>query len=278
MKSGLVACALAMISLKEKGLPEKGEVTLLATVGEEAGAVGAHQLTKKGYAEQLDALIVAEPTQNHIKIAHKGALWPQITTYGKTAHGSMPDMGTNAVTHMNEIIHRLSGDTFELKYKEDEMLGGPTYSINVIEGGSNTNVVPDQCFVNMDIRTVPSQDHKQIIKQIEQVIQSVKEKYPDLKTDIRILNDQTPVKTSSEDPFVKLVQNTVESLGGPTTLGGMTGYTDSSQFTHADKTFPIIVLGPGDTSVAHQPDEYVEVAEYLNSIQLYEEIARNFLT
>lgn len=198
MKSGLVACALAMISLKEKGLPEKGEVTLLATVGEEAGAVGAHQLTKKGYAEQLDALIVAEPTQNHIKIAHKGALWPQITTYGKTAHGSMPDMGTNAVTHMNEIIHRLSGDTFELKYKEDEMLGGPTYSINVIEGGSNTNVVPDQCFVNMDIRTVPSQDHKQIIKQIEQVIQSVKEKYPDLKTDIRILNDQTSVKTSSE--------------------------------------------------------------------------------
>lgn len=278
MKSGLVACALAMISLKEKGLPEKGEVTLLATVGEEAGAVGAHQLTKKGYAEQLDALIVAEPTQNHIKIAHKGALWPQITTYGKTAHGSMPDMGTNAVTHMNEIIHRLSGDTFELKYKEDEMLGGPTYSINVIEGGSNTNVVPDQCFVNMDIRTVPSQDHKQIIKQIEQVIQSVKEKYPDLKTDIRILNDQTSVKTSSEDPFVKLVQNTVEFLGGTTTLGGMTGYTDSSQFAHAAKTFPIIVLGPGDTSVAHQPDEYVEVAEYFNSIQLYEEIAKNFLT
>ncbi|WP_010529158.1 ArgE/DapE family deacylase [Lentibacillus jeotgali] len=277
MKSGLVACALAMVSLKEEGLPKKGEVTLLATVGEEAGAVGARQLTEKGYAEPLDALIVAEPTQNHIKIAHKGALWPQIVTYGKTAHGSMPDMGTNAVAHMNEVIHRMSGKEFELQYEEDDLLGGSTYSINVIKGGSNTNVVPDQCFTNIDIRTVPSQDHKQIIKQIKQVITSAEEKYPDLTADIRLLNDQTPMKTPADDPFVKLVQDTVKPLGIPTTLGGMTGYTDSSQFTHANEVFPVIVLGPGDTSVAHQPDEYVEVDKYLTSITLYKEIGKKFL-
>ncbi|QKY68419.1 ArgE/DapE family deacylase [Lentibacillus sp. CBA3610] len=277
MKSGLVACVLAMISLKEEGLPKKGEVTLLATVGEEAGAVGARQLTEKDYAEPLDSLIVAEPTQNQIKIAHKGALWPQIITYGKTAHGSMPDKGTNAVAHMNEIIHRISGEEFELNYEEDDLLGGATYSINVIKGGSNTNVVPDRCFVNIDIRTVPSQDHKQITEQIEQVIQSATEKYPELKADIRILNDQNPVKTSSEDPFVKLVQDTVESLDGQATLEGMTGYTDSSQFTQANKTFPVIVLGPGDTSVAHQPDEYVEVDEFFNSIQLYKQITKKYL-
>ncbi|WP_164669368.1 ArgE/DapE family deacylase [Virgibacillus doumboii] len=277
MKSGLVACAIAMISLKEEGFPKKGEITLLATVGEEAGAVGARQLTEKGYANRLDALIVAEPTQNHIKIAHKGALWPQIITYGKTAHGSMPDKGVNAIVHMNEIIHKMLDEEFELKYEEDDLLGGATYSIDVIKGGSNTNVVPDQCFTNIDIRTVPSQNHQQITKQIEQVIKSAKEKYPDLKADIRILNDQTPVKTSSEDPFVELVQDTAKSLGAPTKLGGITGYTDSSQFTHADKQFPVIVLGPGDTSVAHQPDEYVEVDEYMNSINLYKKIAKKFL-
>ncbi len=169
-------------------------------------------------------------------------------------------------------------DVGRVTYEEDDLLGGSTFSINVFNGGSNTNVVPDQCFVNIDIRTVPSQDHKQIIDQIDQIIQSAKGTYPDLKSEIRILNDQTPVKTSSEDPFVKLVQDTAESSGGSTTLGGITGYTDSSQFTHADKEFPVIVLGPGDTSVAHQPDEYVEVDEYLNSIQLYKEIAKKFLT
>lgn len=276
MKSGLVACALAIVSLKEEGLPQKGEVTLLATVGEEAGAVGSRQLTEKGYADSLDALIIAEPTRNQIKIAHKGSLWPQIVTFGKTAHGSMPDEGVNAIVHMNEIIHQMLGEAFELKYEEDELLGGATYSIDVIKGGSNTNVVPDQCFVNIDMRTVPSQDHQQIIHQMKQVIQTVKKKYPNLKAEIRILNDQPPVKTSSDDSFVKLVQNVVK-VNGSTELGGITAYTDGSQLQYAKKEFPIVVLGPGETSTAHQPDEYVVVDKYLNSIYLYKEIAKQFL-
>ncbi|MFC7393451.1 ArgE/DapE family deacylase [Scopulibacillus cellulosilyticus] len=277
MKSGLVACVLAMISLKEEGLPLNGEITLLATVGEEAGAVGAKQLVDRGYADHLDALIIAEPTQNQIKIAHKGALWPQITTYGKTAHGSMPDVGINAIVHMNEIIHQILSEQFKLDYEEDELLGSPTYSIDVIRGGSNTNVVPDQCSTNIDIRTVPSQNHQKIIKQLEQVIDTTKNKYPDLKADIRILNDQPPMRTPGDSPFVKLVQEAVKSIYGSAELGGMTGYTDGSQFMQSNNHFPIIVLGPGDTSVAHQPDEYVEVEEYLNSIKLYKDIAKKFL-
>lgn len=277
MKGGLVACALAIASLKKAGLPKKGEVIFLATVGEEAGAVGAKQLTERGYADALDALIVAEPTQNQIKIAHKGVLWPQIITYGKAAHGSIPDKGINAVVHMHEIIRRLLSDAFALSYEHDALLGGATLSINTIKGGTNTNVVPDQCVANIDVRTVPSQDHEQIIAQMRQVIHAAREKYPDLKADIRILNDQNPVKTASDDPFVQLVQNVAQSLKSPTKLGGLTGYTDGSQFVHADKAFPIIVLGPGDTLIAHQPDEYVEVAEFLHSIQLYQEIAKQFL-
>ncbi|WKA59803.1 M20 family metallopeptidase [Planococcus shenhongbingii] len=277
MKSGLAACVLAMVSLKKEGLPKKGSITLLATVGEEAGAVGAKQLTALGYADPLDALIVAEPTRNQIKIAHKGALWPQIITYGKTAHGSMPDMGTNAVIHMNEIIHKLLGEEFKMQFEEDDLLGGATFSVNVISGGSNTNVVPDRCMVNIDIRTVPSQNHQQIIGQIEQIIQSANLRYPDLKADIRILNDQPSLRNSREDPFVQVVQDAVKAKGGTTALGGMTGYTDGSQFSQASKKFPIIVLGPGDTKLAHQPDEYVEVDEYLSSIQLYKDIAKKFL-
>ncbi|HLS07520.1 ArgE/DapE family deacylase [Lentibacillus sp.] len=277
MKSGLVACAMAMVSLKEEGLPLSGEINLLATIGEETGAVGSRQLTEKGYADQLDALIIAEPTKNKIKISHKGALWPQIITYGKTAHGSMPDSGINAVAHMNEIIHQILGESFELTYEKDELLGAPTYSVDVIKGGSNTNVVPDQCFANIDIRTVPSQDHQQIIEQIEQIIENTKKKYPDLKADIHRLNDQSPVKTSSEDPFVQLVQDVVKASDGSAELGGVTAYTDGSQFIHANNKFPIVVLGPGETSTAHQPDEYVEVDKYLDSINLYKEIAKKFL-
>jgi succinyl-diaminopimelate desuccinylase len=189
----------------------------------------------------------------------------------------MPDSGINAVAHMNEIIHQILGESFELTYEKDELLGAPTYSVDVIKGGSNTNVVPDQCFANIDIRTVPSQDHQQIIEQIEQIIENTKKKYPDLKADIHRLNDQSPVKTSSEDPFVQLVQDVVKASDGSAELGGVTAYTDGSQFIHANNKFPIVVLGPGETSTAHQPDEYVEVDKYLDSINLYKEIAKKFL-
>ncbi|MFD1707717.1 ArgE/DapE family deacylase [Siminovitchia sediminis] len=278
MKSGLAACALSMVSLKEQGFPKRGEIILLATVGEEAGAVGARQLTEKGYADHLDALIIAEPTNNQIKIAHKGALWPQIVTYGKTSHGSMPEVGVNAVVHMNEIIQRILDNPFHFEDEEDPLLGRPSFSVNVIQGGSNTNVVPDQCSANIDIRTIPSLDHQQIIQQIEQVIERTKEKYPELKAKVRILNDQAPVKTSGDDPFVKLVQSVVKAADGPIELGGMTGYTDGSQFVSAKKKFPIIILGPGETSLAHQPDEFVEIDKYLNTVHLYQEIAKKFLT
>ncbi len=178
---------------------------------------------------------------------------------------------------MNEIIHQLLGENFKLQYEEDSKLGGPTFSINVIQGGANTNVVPDRCSANIDIRTVPSQDHNQIIGQIEGVIENVKQQYPDLKSEIRILNDQSSMTTSDDDPFVKTVQVAVGSMGGSTKLGGITGYTDSSQFVQADKDFPVVVLGPGVTAQAHQPDEHVDIDKYLECIEIYKAIAKNYL-
>ena len=58
MKSGLAAMVIAMIELKESGKPFNGTVKLLATVGEEVGELGGEQLTKAGYVDDLDALII----------------------------------------------------------------------------------------------------------------------------------------------------------------------------------------------------------------------------
>ena len=75
-----------------------------------------------------------------------------------------------------------------------------------------------------------------MIQEIEQVIESAKGRHPDLRAEIKILNDQNPVKTQEDDPFVRLVQEVVKEAGGAEELGGMTGYTDSAQFALAKKT------------------------------------------
>lgn len=278
MKSGLMAFVLAMMSLKEEDVPLEGSIKLLATIGEETGAIGAGQLTEKGYADDLDALIVGEPSNNEIVTSHKGALWLEITTYGKTAHGSSPDLGVNAVEHMNEIINQIQSDNFKLPYEYDELLKEPTFSVNAIEGGSSMNVVPDYCSMKLDIRTLPSQNHQEILENVHEMVELSKVRYPNMEAEVKVAADLEPVKTNIDDPFVDLTLKASESVSGPREAPkGFTGITDACAFKEAKKDFPIIVMGPGDIRLAHQPNEYVEIEEYLNSIETYKEVAKRFL-
>jgi succinyl-diaminopimelate desuccinylase len=278
MKSGLMSCVMAMIALKEENIQLNGDIKLLASVGEEAGAIGAKQLVEEGYANDLDALIIAEPSDSEIVVRHKGALWTQINCYGKTAHGSRPQHGINALLHIHEIISGILSDDFQLKYETDSLLGEPTYSINVIKGGSNTNVVPDQCSVNIDFRTVPSQNHSEILDQLNKVIEKTKKKHPDLNAEINILNDLAPLRTPKDNPFVQLVQEVCqEAFGEKKEPQGMSGYTDGSQFMNAANDFPIIIWSTIDGETAHQPDEHVEIQKYLRGIDLFKSIAQKYL-
>ncbi len=83
MKSGLVAMVLAMIELKEKEVPLNGAVKFLGTVGEEVGELGAGQLTEKGYADDLSALVIGEPTNYNLMYAHMGSINYSVVSHGK---------------------------------------------------------------------------------------------------------------------------------------------------------------------------------------------------
>ncbi|QDI91753.1 M20 family peptidase [Salicibibacter halophilus] len=278
MKSGLMACVMAMIQLKEAGIKLAGDVKLLATVGEEAGAVGAKQLVEEAYADDLDAMIIAEPTGSNIVVTHKGALWVAITCYGKTAHGSRPHKGVNALVHMNEIMNALLSERFQMPFSRDALLGEPTSSMNVISAGGNTNVVPDSCTLKLDIRSVPSQNHNDIVADIQNVIDEVKENLPDLQAEICVENDLPPMQTAPDHAFVDFLLDFYESeTGERKTPRGMSGYTDGSQFMKNKEGFPIVIWSGIQGSTAHQPNEYVDIAEYLRTIDLFKAVTQKYL-
>lgn len=122
MKSGVAALVATILRLKAKGLPFAGKVKLLLSVGEETSALGAGQLTTEGYANDLDAMLIAESTSNNIFHAHKGAFWLRFTTFGQTAHGSMPQAGVNAVEHMLKLLTTFN-ETFDFSKSKDDLLG-----------------------------------------------------------------------------------------------------------------------------------------------------------
>ncbi|MCL1631540.1 ArgE/DapE family deacylase [Sporolactobacillus sp. CPB3-1] len=278
MKSGLAAMIAAMIQLKEEKVPLKGTLKFIATVGEETSSIGAEQLVGSGYANDFDAVVIGEPTGNELSIAEKGALWVRLTTYGKTGHGSTPDCGINANEHMIALLSRFQSD-FSFVYEADDLLSEPTSSIDVLRGGSGTNVIPDKCTVEIDMRTLPSQNHEEILASVQSLIDGLKQDIPELRVKVEVINDMLPVKTPKDDPFVQQLVRVIEDVRKKKIEPyGFSGYTDGAFFAQTGRIFPITVVGPGSPQVAHQPNEYIERAPFFDSIQIYKRIAAEFLS
>src|SRR5690606_12102087 len=97
MKSGVAAIVTAALTQAER-LRDSPGVLLVLTAGEETGCRGARHLIRSGHhLERVGALLVAEPTNNRVLLGHKGALWLRLALRGKSAHGSMPEQGENAL-------------------------------------------------------------------------------------------------------------------------------------------------------------------------------------
>ena len=275
MKGGLAAMLVAVKAIKESGAELKGDFLYTATAGEETDSIGAVKFVNDGGLDEVGAIIIGEPSSGKINIAEKGAFWVEITTYGKTAHGAFPNEGINAVVHMNAFISEIL--SYRFKYEENPVVGHPTMNISTIKGGVKTNVVPDRCSITIDMRTVPGMDHNEIIKDFERLILKLSEEIEGFKADIRILNNRAAVETKRTHPFIKLAQGTFkEVFGVDTEPQGVNFYTDASIFLPA-KSVPCIFFGPGESSMAHQPNEYITVESFRQTVQYYIKLIENYL-
>ena len=267
MKGGLAALMVAAKTLSEVGLPLQGDLILAATAGEETDSLGGTSIATRPNLGPVQAVVIPEPSYNNIYVAEKGALWLELTTRGKTAHGSMPEMGQNAIMMMLTFVNELV--KMNVPYEEHPLLGGFTQSINTMTGGVKTNVVPDSCVATVDMRTVPGQDHQAIVKQVEDLIARLNDRMPDFKASVRIANDRIPIETSPQEPVVQSFADVVAEVTGHRPVPkGVRYYTDAAAFVPALKT-PMIICGPGDAKLAHQPDEYVEVSKLIEAAKIY---------
>ncbi|WP_425806529.1 M20 family metallopeptidase [Desulfitobacterium sp. Sab5] len=275
MKSGLAALVVAAGLIAQAGVPLKGDLLITGTAGEEADSLGAKDLLTRGYLQNIGAAIIGEPSLLKLFAATKGALWLEFTTVGKTAHGSMPECGANAVLMMNAIINKLVHYSFQ--YSPHPLLGEPSMNIATIQGGVKTNVVPDSCKLTVDIRTVPGQDHSQIINDIQKILDELEQTNPDFKASFTVLNNRAPVETNPEAEIIQMsIQEAKTTLGIELKPCGVKYYTDASVFVPA-LDIPVLILGPGDETMAHQPNEYVEIKDYIAAIKLYVAVILRYL-
>ena len=274
MKAGLAAMLVAMAALARRGWRPAGDVLLVGTVGEEVDCLGARHLRDSGGLDGVGWIVIGEPTNLDVVPAHRGALWLELVARGKTAHGSMPQLGVNAILHLAELLRWLGERRFP--YLAHPLLAPPSINVGTIAGGVKTNVVPDRCVATVDLRTVPGQDHAALLQEVRDLAAELVSTAPGLEIDVRVTNDMPPVETPSDHPLVETVRTAVgEAFGAAPAVRGATYYTDGSVWT--DRGIPIVIFGPGDDRLAHQPDERVPVEQLGRAVRGYMAVLERLL-
>lgn len=267
MKGGIAAQVMAAVLAKRAGIQLAGDLIVAATCGEEVDNLGAHTLKNAGGLNHVGAIVVGEPSNNEIFIAEKGALWLEITTFGRTAHGSMPHLGINAIWKMHTFMDKMKG--FKPSNDQHPLLGEATFSLNTMNGGFKTNVVPDRCTTTWDGRTIPGKSHADIVAAVQDQLTQLQNTDPEFKGEVKVIKDLPSVDTPSNHSLVKLAQQLGQELWGrELTPGGVNYYTDAAVLVPG-LNLPFIIFGPGEPGLAHQPNEYVDVEKLVAATAFY---------
>lgn len=276
MKAGLAVNLLTVKAMMNSGVEYTGKMRLGIVCDEEDLMLGIQDYIRRGHADGVDACLVSEPEENQLCLSMKGALRAIVNVKGKMAHGAMPLTGINTSVRMARII--LAFDAFEKKeierWGEDPFLGWPSITFTVVQTpppGEPTqlNVMPSESVAYLDIRTIPCQSHEGIKSQLQEILDQLAENDPDFHAHIRFIADKPVVTMEKEEPIVMVAAQAYRDITGKDPVyNGVPGATDGT-FLRALKGIPCLVNGPGPRHLPHQTDEYVEIDELFESLQIY---------
>ncbi len=267
MKGGVAAIVVAAERIAGLGRGRAG-LEIVLTAAEETGCLGALSLARAdGALGRAGAMLVAEPTTNEPCVAHKGVVWLDLVAEGRTAHGSMPHLGENAIHKLARAITRLDGFRFDTE--PHDLLGEPTLNVGTVSGGININSVPDRASAGLDVRTVPGLTADAVVAQIAAAAGD------EVRVDTRLALDA--VDSDPADQWVASVLEVMSPLAGTDgTPRGLAYFTDASALAPAYGTPPTVICGPGDADQAHRTDESCSVAALEAAAEGFFEVARRW--
>lgn len=282
-KGNVAAAIFAAKAVKDSGQNFKGNILLCIPCDEEGMMIGIKDFIRRGWADHVDAAVICEPEENHICIFQKGAMRAEVRVYGKQSHGAMPLTGINPNWRLARLICELE----KLEQAEKDRLGcheflkwpsiTPTIIQSPTKGEAQINVVPGEAYMTLDIRTVPGQNHNELMQKILGIYDKLGKEDPDFKATLTIIEERPWTGTSMDAPVTKAVYKAVEQVTGKEPVWqGVPGATDGT-FLHALKGIPVIVIGAGDTYIPHHADEYVDIPELIETAKIYALTAMYFL-
>lgn len=260
-KGGLAAALHALELLAAVPRLRRAEVQLLGAIDEEVAYRGVLHHLAQGHV--ADAAIVIEPTSLAPVIATKGCLRVRLRTRGRSAHTSEPQLGRNAIVAMVATVgaleHWMQGRT-----DTHPRCGPPTLTVSRIGGGTQINIVPDDCWIEVDYRTLPTEDPDDVLAALAALLE---EQAPAARIDEVLITDRG-LDTSPDAAIARVAAAACAEVAGADALIGVPYGSDASKLS-ALAGIPSIVLGPGDIAQAHADDEWVDLDEVVAAAEIY---------
>lgn len=267
MKGGLAACLVAIAAFRAVVPNHRGQVMFIACVDEEVGGGnGMGFLVEAGHV-RADAVINAEQTGLEIKTAYKGNCWLRVAVHGRTAHGSTPERGVNAIEKAATVIGALYAHG--VTSTPHPVLGSGTFNVGTIAGGEAKNVVPARCEFTVDARLVPGQTAEGVLQEVRAIIAGCMAADPDLVADAAFDGRQTsPIALAASEPLVQALMSAGEvALGERPRTGGFISAGDMWHFL--SRGVPAVMCGPGHLEDIHRANEFATCAELVGAAKLY---------
>ena len=293
IKGGMACILAAAARLADERPAGRPTVIIGCTVNEEYGVVGASLLPRLWQTDRTliprapDAIIVAEPTELNVVVAHKGTVRWRLVTHGRAAHSSQPERGDNAIYRMAPVVTALEqyARTVVPKLGEHPLVGHPTLSVGMISGGLSVNTVPDRCVIEIDRRLLPgespsgAQEHAKthLATALGGAAGTVGPTHPagGWEHEAPYIAFGGLPDTNNRRVAAQLSE-TIRATGGPGGLVGVPYGTDACAFAAAG--IPTVVFGPGSIEQAHTADEWVAVDQLHAATEILYRFARQFRT
>lgn len=275
MKGGVAGAIAALEAVRRVAPDLPGRVRLGIVVDEEAMMIGIKGFIEAGWADDVDGAIVCEPEENELCLFQKGAMRLHVRVTGVMSHGAMPYAGVNPVRALARFAVRLE----ELETEEQRRLGEhrylglpwltPTVVRAPVQGEAQFNVMPERAYLAVDVRTVPGQDHGELLARIEAIAAEEAARHDRLRVEVECFESRPWTETPPDDPLVAALEAAYPgTIGGPPRYGGVPGATDGT-FLRASAGVPIVTVGPGDREIPHQRDEFVRTDDLVAAARLY---------
>ncbi len=269
-KGCVAAMLMALLRVAKGGArPAETELVFLGLVDEENGQAGSR--TYAGLARRpefrADLAVVGEPTRLEVVTSHKGDVWLQLRAKGVAAHGATPHLGRNAVHLMARVV-----DALETRYRADlarrshPLLGSPTVNVGSIHGGTQPNIVPAECVITVDRRTLPGETEAGVRREIRAVLKAagLVVEFDNLRTAL--------CEALETDPELPAVVQLCRVAGRKRTVG-VHYFCDAAPLSAGG--IPAVVFGPGDIAQAHTDAEWIAVRALERGTDILERFLRS---